>query len=88
TPANALKLMMAVWPAARARVAEEVADKQALADREGAGITIEPWDYRFYAEKVRKAKYDLDESEVKPYLELGNILQGAFYAAGRLYDLG
>ncbi|WP_163583572.1 M3 family metallopeptidase, partial [Klebsiella pneumoniae] len=61
---------------------------QALADREGAGITIEPWDYRFYAEKVRKAKYDLDESEVKPYLELGNILQGAFYAAGRLYDLG
>ncbi|MES2441699.1 MAG: M3 family metallopeptidase [Pseudomonadota bacterium] len=87
TPANAMKLMMSVWPAARARVAEEVADMQALADKEGAGITIEPWDYRFYAEKVRKAKYDLDEAEVKPYLELGNILQGAFYACGRLYDL-
>lgn len=87
TPANAMKLMMAVWPAARARVAEEVADMQALADKEGAGITIEPWDYRFYAEKVRKAKYDLDESQVKPYLELGNIMHGAFYAAGRLYDL-
>jgi peptidyl-dipeptidase Dcp len=87
TPANAMKLMMSVWPAARARVAEEVADMQALADKEGAKITIEPWDYRFYAEKVRKAKYDLDESEIKPYLELNNILMGAFYACGRLYDL-
>jgi peptidyl-dipeptidase Dcp len=87
-PANAMKLMMSVWPAARARVGEEVADMQAVADEDGAGITIEPWDYRFYAEKVRKAKYDLDEGEVKPYLELGNILQGAFYACGRLYDLG
>ncbi|RYY26297.1 MAG: M3 family peptidase [Sphingomonadales bacterium] len=86
-PANAMKLMMAVWPAARARVAEEVADMQAVADKEGAKITIEPWDYRFYAEKVRKAKYDLDESEVKPYLELSNIMAGAFYAAGRLYDM-
>jgi len=87
TPANAMKLMLSVWPAARARVTQEVADMQALADKAGAGITIEPWDYRFYAEKVRKAKYDLDENEVKPYLELGNILQGAFYAAGRLYGL-
>ncbi|PXA93035.1 M3 family peptidase, partial [Nostoc sp. 3335mG] len=87
TPANAMKLMMSVWPAARARVAEEVADMQALADKEGAKISIEPWDYRFYAEKVRKAKYDLDESEIKPYLELNNILMGAFYACGRLYDL-
>jgi len=87
TPANAMGLMMRVWPAARARVAEEVADMQAVADKENAGIKIEPWDYRFYAEKVRKAKYDLDDGEVKPYLELNNILQGAFYAAGRLYDL-
>ena len=88
TPANAMNLMMRVWPAAVARVHEEVADMQKVADAEGAKLTIEPWDYRFYAEKVRKAKYDLDEAEVKPYLELGNILQGAFYAAGRLYDLG
>jgi len=87
TPANAMALMMRVWPAARARVGEEVADMQAVADKEGAGIKIAPWDYRFYAEKVRKAKYDLDEGEVKPYLELNNIIQGAFYAAGRLYDL-
>ena len=87
TPANAMKLMMSVWPAARARVAEEVADMQALADKEGAGITIEPWDYRFYAEKVRKAKYDLDEGEVKPYLELSNIQAASLYACERLYDL-
>ena len=87
TPANARGLMMRVWPAAVARVGEEVADMQALARKDGANITIEPWDYRFYAEKVRKAKYDLDESEVKPYLQLDNIVQAAFYAAGRLYDL-
>jgi peptidyl-dipeptidase Dcp len=87
TPENASKLMMAVWPAAVARVREEVADMQALADREGAKLTIAPWDYRFYSEKVRKAKYDLDENEVKPYLQLDQIVQGAFYAAGRLYDL-
>ncbi|MDP5281034.1 M3 family metallopeptidase [Sphingomonas sp. DG1-23] len=87
TPENATKLMMAVWPAARARVREEVADMQALADKEGAKIVIAPWDYRFYAEKVRKAKYDLDENEVKPYLQLDQMVQAAFYAAGRLYDL-
>jgi len=87
TPANAKALMMRVWPAAVARVREEVADMQALARKDGANIVIEPWDYRFYAEKVRKAKYDLDESEVKPYLQLDNIVQAAFYAAGRLYDL-
>ena len=87
TPENASRLMMSVWPAAVGRVKQEVADMQALANTEGAKITIEPWDYRFYAEKVRKAKYDLDENEVKPYLELSNILQGAFWAAGQLYDL-
>ena len=92
TPANAMKLMMSVWPAARARVLEEVADMQKLADAEAAAgkgpkIKIEGWDYRYYAEKVRKAKYDLDESEVKPYLELNNMVNAMFYAAGRLYDL-
>jgi peptidyl-dipeptidase Dcp len=92
TPENATKLMMSVWPAAVARVKQEVADMQALADEEakagkGPKIKIEGWDYRFYAEKVRKAKYDLDESEVKPYLELNNMVNAMFYAAGRLYDL-
>lgn len=92
TPENATKLMMSVWPAAVGRVKQEVADMQALADAEAAAgkgpkIKIEGWDYRFYAEKVRKAKYDLDESEVKPYLELNNMVNAMFYAAGRLYDL-
>jgi peptidyl-dipeptidase Dcp len=93
TPANAMGLMMKVWPAAVARVHEEVADMQAIADAEakagkGPKITIEPWDYRFYAEKVRKAKYDLDESEVKPYLQLDKLRDAMFWSAGRLYDLG
>ncbi|MDZ3832397.1 MAG: M3 family metallopeptidase [Sphingopyxis sp.] len=93
TPENAMGLMMKVWPAAVARVKEEVADMQAIADAEakagkGPKITIEPWDYRYYAEKVRKAKYDLDESEVKPYLQLDKLVDGMFWAAGQLYDLG
>ena len=86
TPANALKLMEAVWPAATARVKEEVADMQAVADAEGAGITIEPWDYRFYAEKVRKAKYDLDSDEVKQYLQLDKLREAMFFVAGELFD--
>ncbi len=85
TPENAMKLMMQVWPKAVARVKEEVADMQALADREGAGITIEPWDYRFYAEKVRKEKYDLDFNEVKPYLQLEKLREGMMWAASQLY---
>jgi peptidyl-dipeptidase Dcp len=64
-PAQAFALMKALWPAALARVEQEVADMQAIADARGAGITIEPWDYRYYAEEVRQAKYDLDSDEVK-----------------------
>lgn len=86
TPENAMDLMMAVWPAAIARVEEEVADMQAIADAEGAGITIEPWDYRYYAEKVRQAKYDLDSNEVKQYLQLGKLREAMFYVAGRLFN--
>lgn len=87
TPAAAMDLMMRVWPAAKARVAEEVRDMQVIADKEGAKITIEPWDYRFYQEKVRKSRYDLDQAELKPYFELNNIIQGSLYAANRLYGL-
>ncbi|WP_370655218.1 M3 family metallopeptidase [Sphingomonas aurea] len=87
TPAAAMDLMMRVWPAAKGRVAEEVRDMQAIADREGQKITIEPWDYRFYQEKVRKARYDLDQAQLKPYFELNNIIQGSLYAANRLYGL-
>ena len=85
-PENAMNLMKAVWPAAIARVEEEVEDMQAVADREGADITIEPWDYRYYAEKVRKEKYDLDSEEVKQYLELGNLTQALFFTAGELFN--
>ncbi len=86
-PEKAMELMMKVWPAAVARVKEEVADMQAIADKEGAGITIEPWDYRYYAEKVRKAKYDLDQNELKPYFQLDNMVAAMFDAAGKLYGM-
>ncbi len=85
-PENAMELMEAVWPAALARVEEEVEDMQAVADSEGADIKIEPWDYRYYAEKVRKEKYDLDSEEVKQYLELGNLTQALFFTAGELFN--
>ena len=87
TPEAAMDLMMRVWPAAVARVEEEVADMQAVADAEGAGITIAPWDYRYYAEKVRKEKYDLDEAEIKPYFQLDNMVAAMFDAANKLYDM-
>jgi peptidyl-dipeptidase Dcp len=85
TPEAAMSLMMQVWPAAVARVHEEVADMQAVADREHPGVELAAWDYRYYAEKVRKAKYDLDMNEVKPYLQLEKLREGMFWAAGQLY---
>ncbi len=86
TPERTLELMETVWPAAIARVKEEVADMQALADKDGAKITIEPWDYRFYMEKVRKAKFDLDQNEVKPYLQLDKIRDAMFFVAGEIFN--
>jgi len=88
TPENAMNLLMQVWPAAVAREREEVADMQAIADREGASVKIEAWDYRYYAEKVRKAKYDLNMSEVKPYLQLEKLREGMFWVAQQLYGFG
>jgi peptidyl-dipeptidase Dcp len=87
TPEAAMGLMMRVWPKAVARVRQEVADMQTIADAEGNGVTIEGWDYRYYAEKVRKAKYDLDFNEVKPYLQLEKLIEAMMWAAGRLYGL-
>ena len=86
-PEAAMDLMLKVWPKALARVREEVADMQAIADEEGAKIKIEPWDYRYYAEKVRKAKYDLDFNEVKPYLQLDKLREAMMWAATQLYGL-
>jgi peptidyl-dipeptidase Dcp len=93
TPERAMALLEAVWKPAVARVHEEVADMQAIANKEhakgmaGESPHIEPWDYRYYAEKVRKAKYDLDENEVKPYLQLEKLREAMFWVAGELYDL-
>ena len=86
TPERAMELMEAVWKPAVARVHEEVADMQALADKEGAKLRIEPWDYRYYMEKVRKEKYDLDQNEVKPYLQLEKLREGIFWVAGELFN--
>lgn len=85
TPERALELMEAVWPAAIARVEEEVAEMQELADSQGADITIEPWDYRYYMEQVRQARYDLDSDEVKQYLQLDNLREAMFYVSGELF---
>jgi peptidyl-dipeptidase Dcp len=85
TPEAAMGLMMRVWPAAIARVRQEVAEMQAIADAEHANITIEAWDYRYYAEKVRVARYALDMNEVTPYLQMEKLREGMFWAAGRMY---
>ena len=84
-PENAMDLMTAVWPAALERVKEEVADMQAVADAEGANISIAPWDYRYYAEKVRKQKYDLDSDEVKQYLQLDKLTEALFFTAKEVF---
>jgi peptidyl-dipeptidase Dcp len=87
TPEAAMKLMMRVWKAAVGRVHQDVADMQAIADKEGAKITIKPWDYRHYAEKLRKQQYDVDQDLVKQYLQLDKIREGMFWAAKQVYGL-
>jgi peptidyl-dipeptidase Dcp len=87
-PAAALKFMNDLVPGSTARAAAEAKDIQALIDSQHGGFQLQPWDWEFYSEQVRKAKYDLDESQIKPYLELNNILQnGVFFAANQLYGL-
>ena len=86
-PANAMKLMMDIWKPAVAEVKIEVADMQKIVDTEGGNFKIQPWDYRYYAEKVRKEKYDLDQNEVKQYLQLDKLREGMFWVAGELFDL-
>jgi len=87
-PEAALKFMDALVPAATAKANGEAKDIQALIDAQNGGFTLEPWDWNFYAEQVRKAKYDLDEAQTKPYFELNNVLHnGVFYAAQMLYGI-
>jgi peptidyl-dipeptidase Dcp len=86
-PERAKELMVRVWPAAVARVRQEVVDMEKLAKRDGVKLPFEPWDYLYYAEKVRKAKYNLDANELKPYFELNNMIEAAFFMADKLYGL-
>ena len=88
TPEAALKFMNALVPPATAKAASEAQDIQAVIDQQKGGFKVQPWDWDFYAEQVRKAKYDLDEEQVKQYFELNNVLEnGVFYAANQLYGL-
>jgi peptidyl-dipeptidase Dcp len=86
SPANAIKLMESVWPAAIARVEQEVSDMLDIAKKQDGVDNIEAWDYRYYAEQVRKAKYALDSDEVKQYLQLDKLREAMFYVAGRLFN--
>ena len=88
TPAAALKFLNDLVSAAKAKAAAEQREIQAVVDAQKGGFKVQAWDWNFYAEQVRKAKYDLDEAEVKPYFEINNVLQnGVFYAAHELYGL-
>ena len=80
-------LLMQIWRPAVARVQSEVAEMQQLADSENAGITIEPWDYYYYAEKVRRKKFNLDENEVRAYFAVDSVRKGIFGMAERLYGI-
>ncbi|MGA6953631.1 MAG: M3 family metallopeptidase, partial [Candidatus Acidiferrales bacterium] len=88
TPEAALKFLDALVPGATAKAASEGKDIQDLIDAQKGGFTLQPWDWNFYSEQVRKAKYDLNDAEVKPYFELNNVLEnGVFYAANQLYGV-
>jgi peptidyl-dipeptidase Dcp len=87
TPEAALDLLHSVWQPARAQALREAAALQALIQAEGHNFELAPWDWRYYAEKRRKAEFDFDESEIKPYLALDNIIAAAFDTAQRLFGL-
>jgi peptidyl-dipeptidase Dcp len=86
-PEAVLGLLDAVWAPARRRVTEERDALQELAATEGGNFRLAPWDWRYYAEKLRKARFDLDESEIKPYLPLDSLIEAAFDTANRLFGL-
>ena len=87
-PQKTLDLMGSVWKPAVEKVKNDVSNMQEMVEQEGGNFKIQPWDYRYYAEKVRKAKYDLDQNEIKQYLQLENLREGMFWTAGELFDLG
>jgi len=88
TPDAAVKFMDSMVPGATAKAVAEGKDIQTLIDAQKGGFTLQPWDWDFYAQQVRKAKYDLDEDQIKPYLELNRVLEdGVFFAATQLYEI-
>ena len=88
TPQRVRKFLDDLTPAATGKAREEAADIQKLIDKQHGGFTLEPWDWNFYSEQVRKARYDVNQSEIKPYFELNRVLEdGVFYAAHELYGL-
>src|SRR5438128_5417392 len=88
TPENAIKLLTDLVPPATARARAEAARMQKLIDSQNGGFKLEPWDWQYYAEQVRKAEYDLDESQVRPYFEINRVLQdGVFFAANKMYGI-
>lgn len=87
-PQKTLDLMMSVWTPAVEKVHTDVADMQKMVDTEGGNFKIAAWDYRYYSEKVRKAKYDLDQNDLKPYLQLEKLREGMFWVAGEIFHLG
>lgn len=87
TPKATMDLMLSVWNPAVEKVHQDVAEMQKLVDEEGRDFKIQPWDYRYYAEKLRKANYDLDENDMKPYLQLENLREGMFWVANKLFHL-
>lgn len=87
SPEKTLELMESVWKPAVEKVHQDVAEMQNMVYAEGNNFKIEPWDYRYYAEKVRKAKYDLDQNDTKPYLQLEKLREGMFWVAGEIFNL-
>ena len=88
TPEAALQFMDAIVPAATAKAASEAKDIQAVIDAQKGGFQVQAYDWNFYAEQVRKARYDIDDAQVKPYFEINNVLEnGVFYAANQLYGI-
>lgn len=87
TPENVNNFLMKLWAPALERAKKERADMQAMIDKEGGKFELESWDWWYYAEKVRKAKYDLDEAQLKPYFKLENVIDGMFYVANKLYGV-
>lgn len=87
SPDKTMELMMSVWQPAVEKVHHDVAEMQKMVDSEGGKFKIAAWDYRYYAEKVRKAKYDVDANQIKPYLQLEKLREGMFWVAGEAFNL-